>query len=308
MKNSKNIELLSPSGDTDCLKAAVLYGADAVYLGSDIFGMRVSMRKRDRNFGGDKLKTATDYAHSHGVKVYLTCNTTPTNAEADLFPEFIAEAVGSGVDAAIVADFGILAMVKKYAPTLPVHMSTQVGVTNYAAAAALYDLGAARVVLARELSIADIAEIRAKTPKGLELESFVHGAMCVSYSGRCLLSAYMKGRHANRGECFQPCRLSYNVTENADGYVLNADDNGSFILNANDLNMSEHIPELINAGVTSLKIEGRAKTAYYTGAVTRGYRYALDNALNGTDIDTDYLRRELNGVSHRPYSTGFYYG
>ncbi len=202
------LELLAPAGDMECLKSAVLFGADAVYIGTNAFGMRAS----PKNFTLEELFEAVSFAHQHNVKVYLTCNTVPTNDEADGFPQFIADVEKTGIDAVIVADFGVLAAVKKYAPSLDIHMSTQVGVVNYAAVNALEELGASRVVLAREVSLEEIKKLKSKISPKMELEVFVHGAMCVSFSGRCLLSSYLVNRDANRGECAQPCWWGYYLT------------------------------------------------------------------------------------------------
>ena len=200
-------ELLAPAGDSERLAAAVEFGADAVYLGSDCFGMRTAAA----SFGGDELKKACDYAHSKGVKVYLTCNTVPRNSELCRLEAFFKFAEQSGVDAFIITDIGVMNLARKYAPDVEIHISTQAGITNYAAARAFYEMGAKRIVTAREISLEEIAEIRAKTPKELEIECFVHGAMCVSFSGRCLLSNYMTGRDSNRGDCAQPCRWHYSL-------------------------------------------------------------------------------------------------
>lgn len=298
-------ELLSPAGEYESLEAAVDYGCDAVYLGGQVFGMRAN----PKNFDLEELSRAVSYAHERGVKVYLTCNTVPTNDEMDLYPRFIRSAAETGIDAAIIADLGVLALTKKYAPDLEIHMSTQVGILNYATANELYRLGAKRVVLAREASLEDLRRIRKNTPPELELEVFVHGAMCVSFSGRCLLSKYLAKRDANRGECAQPCRWKYYLTEETregERYELTEDERGSYILNARDLCMIEHLPELLEAGADSLKIEGRAKSAYYTAIVTNAYRCALDHALRGEPAPS-WTRSEVDKVSHRPYCTGFFF-
>lgn len=299
-------ELLAPAGDRECLESAVLFGADAVYLGGSAFGMRAS----PKNFSGEELKRAVDFAHSHGVKVYLTCNTIPTNEEADGFPEFIRYAADAGIDAAIVADFGVMEAVKTHAPGMDLHMSTQVGVTNYAAANALHRLGAARVVLARETGLAEIARIKKEAPEELELEAFVHGAMCVSFSGRCLLSSYLVNRDANRGACAQPCRWGYYLMEEkrpGQYFQVVEEEKSSFILNAKDLCMIGHLPALMEAGVSSFKIEGRAKSAYYVAVVTNAYRAAIDAAAEGREVP-EWALQEVFRVSHRQYCTGFYFG
>lgn len=298
-------ELLSPAGEYESLEAAVDYGCDAVYLGGQFFGMRAN----PKNFSLEELSRAVSYAHERGVKVYLTCNTVPTNDEIDLYPNFIRSAAETGIDAAIIADLGVLALTKKHAPDLEIHMSTQVGIMNYETANELYRLGAKRVVLAREASLKDLRRIRKNTPSELELEVFVHGAMCVSFSGRCLLSKYLAKRDANRGECAQPCRWKYYLTEETregERYEMTEDERGSYILNARDLCMIEHLPELLEAGADSLKIEGRAKSAYYTAIVTNAYRCALDHALRGEPAPA-WTRSEVDKVSHRPYCTGFFF-
>lgn len=298
-------ELLSPAGEYESLEAAVHYGCDAVYLGGQGFGMRAN----PKNFSPEELSRAVAYAHERGVKVYLTCNTVPTNDEIALYPRFIRSAADAGIDAAIVADLGIMALTKKHAPGLEIHMSTQVGIMNYETANELYRLGAKRVVLAREVSLEELRTIRRNTPPDLALEVFVHGAMCVSFSGRCLLSRYLTERDANRGECAQPCRWKYYLTEETrkgEQYEITEDERGTYLLNARDLCMIEHLPELIEAGADSLKIEGRAKSAYYTAVVTNAYRCALDRALNGESAPK-WTREEVDKVSHRPYCTGFFF-
>ncbi len=302
-------ELLCPAGDRERLEAAVRYGADAVYLGGQMFGMRAA----PANFDEAGLRSAVQYAHAKGVRVYLTCNTLPTNAQAAQLPEFLEMARDAGVDALIVADIGILMLAKRLVAGVPVHISTQAGVVNYLTAEELYRLGAARVVLARELSLEDIRYIRAHTSPGLELEAFVHGAMCMSFSGRCLISSYLTGRDANRGECAQPCRWKYSLMEEKrPGLYLPVfeDEKGSYILNAKDLCMLEHIDKLAEAGVSSLKIEGRAKSAYYVASVTSAYRGALDAYRSDPAhyAAPEWAKQEVCKVSHRAYSTGFYFG
>lgn len=311
MLSNNRPELLAPAGDAERLAAAVEYGADAVYLGSDRFGMRTAAA----SFGGDELKNACDYAHSKGVKVYLTCNTVPRNGELDELPSFAEYAAGSGVDAFIITDIGVLKLVKKYAPNIDVHISTQAGITNYAAANAFYELGANRIVTARELSLDEIAELRAKTPKELEIECFVHGAMCVSFSGRCLLSNYLTGRDSNRGDCAQPCRWKYSLIEEkrpGECFPIEQDQSGTYIMNSKDMCLIEHIPELAEAGIDSFKIEGRAKSAYYTAAVVNAYRCALDGYF-ASGFSHDYkpeqwMLDEPGKMSNRQYCTGFYFG
>lgn len=302
-------ELLAPAGDAERLEAALMYGADAVYLASDRLGMRAA----PKNFSGDSLKAAVTLCHSKGVKVYLTCNIVAHNSDLEFLPQVLERAVDAGVDALIISDMGILSLAKKYAPSMEIHISTQTGICNYASANAMYDLGAKRVVLARELSLTEIAEIRAKTPKDLEIECFVHGAMCVSFSGRCLLSNYLTGRDSNRGDCAQPCRWKYALMEETrpGQYMPISEDNGTYILNARDMCMIEHIPELVAAGITSLKIEGRAKSAYYTAVITNAYRAALDGYLKNPSADYKpeaWMVDETKKVSYREYCTGFFFG
>lgn len=304
-----NLEVLAPAGDHERLCAALDYGADAVYLGGKSFGMRAG----PENFGYDGLKAAAELAHSRGVKIYLTCNTLPRNNEIPYFRQFIEEAVDCGVDAVIVADLGLLSLVKKYAPDMEIHMSTQTGIVNYVTANELYNMGAKRIVTARELSIEEIAEIRAKTPSDLDIEVFVHGAMCVSFSGRCLLSQYLVNRDANRGECAQPCRWGYHLMEEkreGEFYPIFEDEKGTYILNAKDLCMIDHLDKLAKAGVTSFKIEGRAKSSYYVSIVTNAYRMAVDILKKNPDnyVLPEWIRDEVFKVSHRKYCTGFYFG
>lgn len=299
------LELLAPAGDLECLQSAVDNGCNAVYLGGKIFGMRAS----SKNFNEDDLKKAVDYAHSKGVKVHLTCNTLPTNDEISLFPEFIKNAQDCGVDAVIVCDIGLMSMVKEYAPKLEIHVSTQTGVVNYCTANEFYKMGAKRVVLAREVGIEEIKKIRANIPKDMEIETFVHGAMCVSFSGRCLISAYLNDRNANRGECSQPCRWKYSLVEERrpdQYYPIEEDEKGTYILNARDLCMIEYLRELIEAGVTSFKIEGRAKSSYYVATITNAYRAALAAAQNG-EAAPKWAVNEVFKISHRQYCTGFFF-
>lgn len=284
---------------------ALHFGADAVYLAGEEFGMRAGAG----NFTPDGLRNAVKLAHAAGAAVHVTCNTLPRDDELERLPAFLERLDDAGADAVIAADLGVITQVKRYAPHVALHISTQFGVVNAAAANALHDLGASRVVLARELHLDEIAAIRAKTSPELELEAFVHGAMCVSFSGRCLLSNYMTGRDASRGRCAQPCRWEYGLVEKKrPGEVFEiVEDNGTFLLNSRDMCMIGHIPELLQAGVSSLKIEGRMKSAYYVGAVTNAYRHAVDAALEQRPLE-DVWKREVLQISHRPYSTGFYFG
>ena len=303
---AEHIELLAPAGDMERLRMSLAYGADAVYLAGTDFGMRSFAG----NFTPEELKQAVALCHSRGVAVHVTCNTMPRNGEIARMPEWLSYLQELGVDAAILADVGVLSLLKKHAPKLKAHISTQASVSNYQAAAAWHELGASRVILARELSLDEIREIRAKTPRELEIEAFVHGAMCVSYSGRCLLSNYMTGRDANRGACAQPCRYQYALVEEkrpGEYFPIGEDAGGAYIMNSKDMCMIDHIPELIDAGLDSLKIEGRAKSAYYAAVVTGAYRHAIDAALAGEPLDPVW-REEVEKVSHRPYSTGFYFG
>ncbi len=304
-------EVLAPAGDMERLDAALQFGADAVYLAASEYGMRTA----PANFDQAGLKAAVAKAHAVGVPVYVTCNILPRNAEIDRLPAYLEQVCDAGADALIVADFGVMRAVKRLAPSLPLHVSTQFGVVNYATAQELYDQGASRVVLARELSLDEIAEIRARTSPALELECFVHGAMCMSFSGRCLLSNYLVGRDANHGDCAQPCRWRYHLTEAEHPdreLTLEQTDEGSFVFNANDLNMLAHLPALAQAGVTSFKIEGRAKAAYYVATVTGAYRAAVDGYLasccSADYVPAPWMLEELEKVSHRPYGTGFYFG
>lgn len=304
-------ELLSPAGSLETLKYAVLYGADAVYCALPQFGMRAA----PPNLTTDELREGCIFAHARGRRVYLTLNTLPTNEELQRLPQAMKDAADAGVDAFIIADLGVLALAQKHAPGVEVHFSTQAGIANYAAATQAYHMGAKRVVLARELSLTDIAIIRDNTPPELELEAFVHGAMCMSVSGRCLLSSYMAGRSGNRGECAQPCRWKYYlVEERRPGQYMEIGENedGSYILNANDLCTAPFVDLLCKAGVDSLKIEGRAKTFYYVASVTSAYRRALDTYLADPRNDNfqlpDSVIEELNRTSHRHYSPGFYFG
>lgn len=303
------LEVLAPAGDEERFGAAVKYGADAVYLGRKQFGMRSS----PLNFDFEPLCNAVKYAHERNVKVYLTCNTLPKNNEIPHFEQFVREAVEAGVDALIVADIGLLMLIKRYAPDMEIHISTQTGIVNYVTARELYNLGAKRIVLARELSLDEIAEIRAKTSPDLDIEAFVHGAMCVSFSGRCLLSQYLVNRDANRGECAQPCRWEYHLMEEkrpGEFFPVYEDEKGTYILNSKDMCMIEHLDKLADAGVTSLKIEGRAKSAYYAAVVTNAYRMAVDEYYKDPANYnlSGWIKDEVYKVSHRKYCSGFFFG
>ena len=299
-------ELLAPAGDMERLKMAVLYGADAVYLAGTDFGMRAFAG----NFDPDELKAAVAYAHAHNVRVHCTINTMPRGDEIVRLPAHLERLNDAGVDAVIVADLGAFTLAGKYAPNCQRHISTQASISNYVTANAWYDLGASRVILARELSLEEIRTIRENTPAELEIEAFVHGAMCVSYSGRCLLSNYMTGRDASRGACAQPCRYQYALMEEkrpGEYFPVFEDEKGTYIMNSRDMCMIDHLDELCDAGIDCLKIEGRAKSAYYAAIVTGAYRHVLDDVWAGRAPDPVW-RDEVDHVSHRHYSTGFYYG
>ena len=285
---------------------AVAYGADAVYLAGGDFGMRAFAG----NFDPDELKQAVELCHTNGVKVHVTCNILPRNDDVARIPEFLEYLNDVGVDAAIVADLGVFRLAQKYAPRLQLHMSTQAGIANYESARMWHELGASRVILARELSLDEVCELRAKVPAELEVETFVHGAMCVSYSGRCVLSNYMTGRDAQRGACAQPCRYKYALMEEkrpGEYFPVEEDSKGAYIFSSRDMCMIDHVGELIDAGVNSLKVEGRAKSAYYAACVTNAYRHAIDAAAAGEPLNPIW-RDEVEKVSHRHYSTGFFYG
>ena len=298
-------ELLAPAGDMERLVMTLHYGADAVYLAGTEFGMRAAAG----NFDEEAMRLAVDLCHKKGVSVHVTCNTLPREHEISRLPAYLELLEDIGVDALIVADLGVIALAKKYAPSTELHISTQLGVVNSETCKMIFDMGASRAVLARELSMSEIRQIRFNSPKELALEAFVHGAMCVSFSGRCLLSNYLTGRDANRGECAQPCRWKYHLVEEKrpNEYFEISEDNGTFIMNSNDLCMIEHLPELIDAGVTSFKIEGRMKSAYYAAAVTNAYRHALDAAIENKPLSKVWID-EVEKISHRNYSTGFYFG
>lgn len=302
-------ELLAPGGSLEKLKTAFLYGADAVYVGGEAYSLRAAAE----NFTLEELREGVDFAHNLGKKVYLTANILPHNADIDAFIQYIAEIRPLGVDAVLIADPGMFGQMRELAPEIPIHISTQANNVNYRSAQFWYEQGAKRIVLARELSLAEIKEIRERTPAGLELEAFVHGAMCVSYSGRCLLSNYMTNRDANQGACSHPCRWNYALVEQTrPGEYMDVYENerGTFIFNSKDLCMIEHIPELVESGISSFKIEGRVKTAYYTATVIQAYRNEIDRYFADPAhyvFDRAQLE-ELYKVSHRPYSTGFYMG
>lgn len=305
----KKPEILAPAGDMECLRNSLEFGADAVYLAGKQFGMRTA----SKNFDNEELKQAVTLAHSYGSKLYITINTLPRNNEIAVLPDFLMYAQEIGVDAFIIADLGVFELAKKYAPKVERHISTQAGIVNSETATAWYNMGASRVVLAREMTFEDIADIRAKIPKELEIECFVHGAMCVSFSGRCLISSYMTGRDANRGDCAQPCRWKYHLyEENRDGqfFPVEEADGGTYLYNSRDMCMIDYIPHLVKSGISSLKIEGRAKSAYYCAVTTNAYRHALNDYMSMGDSYTlkPWIKEELEKISHREYSTGFYLG
>ena len=299
-------ELLAPAGDWEKLRMAVLYGADAVYLAGTSFGMRAFAG----NFSPEELPRAVKFAHDHGVRVHVTVNTMPRGDELKDLPAHLENLNAAGVDALILADLGVFTMAGKYAPNCERHISTQQSIANAACAQAWYDLGAKRVVLARELSLEEIRAIRANVSPELEIETFAHGAMCVSYSGRCLLSNYMTGRDSNRGECAQPCRYQYALMEEkrpGEYFPVFEDEKGTYIMNSRDMCMIDHLDDIMDAGVDCIKLEGRAKSEYYAAIVTGAYRHVIDEVWAGEPIDPVW-RDEVEHVSHRHYSTGFFYG
>ena len=304
-------EILSPAGNFEKMVAAIRYGADALYLAGHIFGMRAAAD----NFSVEELREAVKYAHERDVKVYLTLNTMPRENEYELLRQYLSDLSNIGIDAMIIADVGVLNLVKEMLPEIEIHISTQANATSAAACRAWYAMGAKRVVLARELTLDEIKAIRANIPEDLEIECFVHGSMCVSYSGRCLLSNHMVGRDANRGMCAQPCRWNYTIRhyeieeeKRPDCKMPIEEINGeTFIMASRDTCTIEHIPELIEAGINSFKIEGRMKSAYYTAVVTNAYKMALDSYFSGNyEYDPEWYR-ELESVSHRDYHTGYYF-
>lgn len=303
------IELLSPCGDYERLELALKYGADAVYLGGNAFTMRAA----PKNFSDEELSKGVALAHSLGKKVYLTVNVFPHSSQLNSLPDFIAKARDAGIDGFIIADLGVLKIAKEVAPKVDIHISTQAGITNYESALFYQDLGAKRIVPARELSLDEIHEIRVKTNKELEIECFVHGAMCMSVSGRCLLSSFMVGRDANLGMCAQPCRWQFDmmdITREGIKYPVVEDQYGTYFMNSRDMCMIEYIPQLVSAGIDSFKIEGRAKSAYYTAVVTNAYRQAIDGFYDNRTLDykpQKWILEEMDKVSHREYSTGFYF-
>lgn len=303
----KKPELLAPAGNMEKLKMALLYGADAVYLGGKQFGLRAF----GGNFSNEELKEAVEFAHNLNKKVYVTVNIFPHNSDIEMLPEYLAFLNTTGADALLVADIGLFMLAKKYAPDIELHISTQANNTNWATVEAWHNMGASRVVLARELSKDEISVIRQKC--SVELEMFVHGAMCISYSGRCLLSNYMTGRDSNRGSCAQPCRWKYSLVEEkrpGQYFPIEEDERGTFIFNSKDLCLLPYLPDVIESGVDSLKIEGRMKSVHYAASVVKAYRMAIDSYFENPEafaVKEEWLE-ELEKVSHRSYTTGFYYG
>ena len=300
-------EVLSPAGNMEKLKTAVSFGANAVYLAGKNFGLRAFAD----NFSREEIVEAVKFCHQRDVKVYVTVNIVAHNKDFGLLPEYLVFLQNAEVDAVIVSDIGIAKLTREVAPKLDLHISTQANVTNKFAAKIYADMGASRIVLARELSLTEIKEIRDYLPKEVELEAFVHGAMCISYSGRCLLSNYLSGRASNRGECIQACRWNFEIREKTRGgefMPIEEDNRGTYILNSKDLNMLQHLDDLAAAGVTSFKIEGRMKSPYYVATVTNAYRRAVDLLEKGEEyVCPDILTEELEKNSHRKYTTGFYY-
>lgn len=304
----KKIELLAPAGNMEKLRMAVLYGADAVYLAGEKFGLRTA----SDNFTFEEMKEAVDFAHKRGVKVYLTMNIIPHNEDLKDADSFVERAAATGIDAVIVSDPGMLSIIKRTAPGLGIHVSTQANITNTESVKFWHSVGASRVVLARELSLADIRQIRDNCTEDMELEAFVHGAMCISYSGRCLLSNYMVGRDANMGDCAQPCRWKYHLVEEkrpGEYFPIQEDSRGTFIFNSKDLCMIRHIPELISSGVTSFKIEGRVKSSFYVATVVKAYRDAIDAYYVDNESYTfdEKWFEEISKVSNRDFTTGFFF-
>ena len=303
------IELLAPAGDLEKLKMAISYGADGVYLGGDSFGLR----KASKNFSLEEIEEGIKFAHERGKKVYVTLNIVPHDEDMEGLEEYVTRLYEMKVDAVIVSDLGMMSVISRTVPDLPIHISTQASITNYETIMFYYNLGVRRVVLARELSLKQIESLTSKLPKDMEIETFVHGAMCISYSGRCLLSSYMTGRDANRGDCAHPCRYKYALVEEkrpGEYFPVVEDEKGTFIFNSKDLCMIEHIPELVKTGIKSFKIEGRVKSSYYVATVVRSYRMAIDEYFKDPDnyaFDDDWIN-EIKKASHRDFTTGFYFG
>ncbi len=305
----RQLELLSPAGSMEALRAALRFGADAVYAG----GPQLQLRAGSAGLSMDDLARAAQEVHARGKKLYVTVNAFCNNREIDALGDYAQALLALGADAAIVADLGAISVMRRAAPGLPIHVSTQANCLNHAAARAYFDMGATRVVLGREMTLDDIAELRAKAPAALELEAFVHGAMCMAYSGRCMISAYLTGRSANRGGCAHSCRWNYALMEEkrpGEFFPVEEDARGTTILSSFDLNCLEFLDQIAAAGVTSFKLEGRMKTPYYVATVTNAYRRRIDGMLSGdaSDESVALLRRELDAASHRAYASGFYFG
>jgi len=304
----KNIELLAPAGDLEKLKIAVIYGADAVYIGGQTFGLRAAAK----NFSFEDMKRGIQFAHEHGKKVYVTLNIIPHNADIEELPSYLEQLKTLNIDAVILSDPGTLMYVQEHMPDVDIHLSTQANTTNYLSALFWYKQGVKRIILARELSITEIKEIRRQIPPDLELEAFIHGAMCISYSGICLLSNYMASRDANRGECAHPCRWKYYLMEEkrpGEYIPVFEDEKGTYFLHSKDLCMIEHIPELIESGINSFKIEGRMKSIYYVATIVNAYRRAIDTYLNDKEsyrYNPQWIA-EIQKASHREFTTGFYF-
>lgn len=311
-------EVLAPAGNLEVLRAAVDFGADAVYAGGKDFGMR----SRAKNFSLDDFQAGLSYAHARGARVYATVNIVPDNDEIAPMNDYMAALADLGIDALIVSDIGVLMSARQVAPEVEIHISTQTGVMNFQAARALSELGATRVVLAREMSLSAIRELRAQTPEDLEIEAFVHGSMCMAFSGRCMLSKYLINRDANHGDCAQSCRWKYHVVEEkrpGQLFGIEEDSRGTYLFNSQDMNMIEHVDDLLDAGVSSLKIEGRAKGAYYSAAMSNAYKFAAgawreqraaeaSRGLTPAPVELpEWVKDEPFKVTHREYSTGFYY-
>ena len=307
--NGRELELLIPASSLEVLKTAVIFGADAVYIGGEAFGLRA----KAKNFSMEDMKEGIAFAHAHDVKVYVTANILAHNYDLEGARAYFEELKTIGPDALIISDLGVFSVAKEAVPNMEIHVSTQANNTNYKSAQMWYKLGAQRVVVARELSMKEIRQIRDSIPEDMEIEAFVHGAMCISYSGRCLISQYMTGRDANHGACAQPCRWNYSLMEEkrpGEFFPVEEDSRGTYLYNSKDMCMIEHIPELIKAGIDSFKIEGRNKTAYYTACVTGAYRAAVDAYLADPEhyVMPQFCLDEVNKVSHREYYTGFYFG
>ncbi len=306
----RKVELLVPAGSLEVLKVAVDYGADAVYIGGQAYGLRA---KAD-NFSIEEMKKAVKYAHAKNAKVYVTANIFAHNYDIEGMKAYFEQLKDTGVDAVLVSDPGIFVLAKKTMPDMELHISTQANNTNYLTYNFWYNMGAKRVVTARELSLVEIKQIREHIPEDMEIESFMHGAMCISYSGRCLLSSYFTGRDANRGACTHPCRWKYHIVEETrpgEYMPVNEDDRGTYIFNSKDLCMIEHIPEMIDAGIDSFKIEGRMKTALYVATVARTYRKAIDDYMESPELyrsNMEYYKSEIAKCTYRQFTTGFYFG